>query len=100
MKDDRVLTLGSRLESLLVLKDGGWEEVMDEGTYTVATTGWMVNGGDGEKYEVLRSAPRVETPYLDTDAFAEYLSVDCRGRADPREEGRITLTGRKGERTL
>ena len=100
MKDDRVLTLGSRLESLLVLKDGGWEEVTDEGTYTVATTGWMVNGGDGEKYEVLRSAPRVETPYLDTDAFAEYLSVDCRGRADPREEGRITLTGRKGERTL
>ena len=66
----------------------------------MATTGWMVNGGDGEKYEVLRSAPRVETPYLDTDAFAEYLSVDCRGRADPREEGRITLTGRKGERTL
>ena len=41
MKDDRVLTLGSRLESLLVLKDGGWEEVMDEGTYTVATTGWI-----------------------------------------------------------
>ena len=100
MKDDRVLTLGSRLKSLLVLKNGGWEKVTDEGTYTVATTGWMVNGGDGEKYEVLRNAPRIETPYLDTDAFAEYLAVDCQGRADPREEGRITLTGRKGERTL
>ena len=56
MKDDRVLTLGSRLKSLLVLKDGGWKEVADDGTYTVATTGWMANGDDAEKYGVLRSA--------------------------------------------
>ena len=55
---------------------------------------------DGEKYEVLRNAPRVELPYLDTDTFAEYLAVDYRGRVYPREEGRITLTGRGGERPL
>ena len=41
--------------------------------------GWIKK----EKYEVLRSVPRVETPYLDTDAFAEYLSVNCRKKADP-----------------
>lgn len=100
MKDDRVLTLGSRLKSLLVLKDGGWKEVADDGTYTVATTGWMANGDDAEKYGVLRSASRTETPYLDTDAFAEYLAVGCQGKADPREEGRITVMGREGERPL
>ena len=100
MKDDRVLTLGSRLKSLLVLKDGGWKEVADDGTYTVATTGWMANGDDAEKYGILRSASRTETPYLDTDAFAEYLAVGCRGKADPRKEGRIIVTGRGGERPL
>nr|WP_314717287.1 5'-nucleotidase C-terminal domain-containing protein [uncultured Fretibacterium sp.] len=100
MKDDRVLTLGSRLKSLLVLKDGGWKEVADDGTYTVATTGWMANGDDAEKYGILRSASRTETPYLDTDAFAEYLAVECRGKADPRKEGRIIVTGRGGERPL
>ena len=91
MKDDRVVTLGSRLKSLSVLKDGRWRDIEDGESYTVATTGWMVNGGDGEKYEVLRGAPRVETPYFDTDIFIEYLSAECGGQASMEKEGRITL---------
>lgn len=91
MKDDRVVTPGSRLKSLSVLKDGTWQEVEDEKTYTVATTGWMVNGGDREKYEVLRSAPRSETPYLDTDIFIAYLASELGGQADMKKEGRITF---------
>ena len=97
MKDDRVMTLGSRLKSLLVLKEGDWAEAEDDKTYTVAVTGWMVNGGDGEKYEVLRNAPRTETPYLDTDTFAEYLAVECQGKADPKEEGRVSFAEDRGQ---
>ena len=97
MKDDRVMTLGSRLKSLLVLKEGDWVEAEDDKTYTVAVTGWMVNGGDGEKYEVLRNAPRTETPYLDTDTFAEYLAVECQGKATPKEEGRVSFTEERGQ---
>ena len=94
MKDDRVLTLGSRLKSLLVLKEGDWVEAEDDKTYTVAVTGWMVKG---EKYEVLRNAPRSETPYLDTDTFAEYLAVECQGKADPKEDGRIAFEESRGQ---
>lgn len=97
MEDNRVLTLGSRLESLLISKDGKWEKVEDDKTYTVATTGWMVNGGDGEKYEVLQKAPRTETSFLDTDAFTEYLAVACEGKANPEEEGRIVFMKRDKE---
>lgn len=97
MENGRVLTLGSRLKSLLVLRDGKWEKVEDDKIYTVATTGWMVNGGDGEKYEVLQKAPRTETSYLDIDAFTEYLVVACEGRATPEEEGRIAFMKRNKE---
>ena len=70
------------------------------GVFGSGKSSWMANGDDAEKYGILRSASRTETPYLDTDAFAEYLAVGCRGKADPRKEGRIIVTGRGGERPL
>ena len=52
----------------------------------MATTGWMANGDDAEKYGILRSASRTETPYLDTDTFAEYLTVRYRDKVNPIED--------------
>lgn len=94
MKDGFVETLGSRLKSLSVLRDGEWREVRDDETYTVAVSSWMAGGGGGGKYTVLRDAPRVDVDCLDTEAFIEYFKVACRGRAALQRDGRITVTGR------
>lgn len=91
VREHRVVALGRRLKSLAVLRDGEWREIGDEDTCTVATTNWMVNGGSGEQYEVLRNAPRTEAGCFDFDAFAEYLTVVHGGRARLQTEGRVSL---------
>lgn len=93
MKDGQVASLGSRLKSLFVLKDGEWKEVGDDETYSVAVSAWMAGGGGGGKYSVLKNAPRTEIHALDTEAFIDYFQRGQLGRASMQRDGRIELLG-------
>lgn len=89
--EGRVVTWGSRLKRLSVLKDGEWREVGDEDTCTVAVYDWISKGGD--RYFIFPEAPRRPTDVRNLDVLVEYLSSFPDGRVSLKTEGRITIEG-------
>ena len=89
--EGRLVSWGSRLKKLSVLKDGEWREVDDEADYTVALSDWIANGGD--RFFVFREVPKELTEVRDLDVLLDYLSTFPNGRVDMKTDGRITIEG-------
>lgn len=83
---------GSRIVSADILNpDGGYAPVQPEQTYTLASNGFLLKGGDG--YALIKERARrvyaFGKPIL--DALTDYLS--SQSPVTPRLEGRITRMG-------
>ncbi len=71
---DEASQKGQRIEQLKVKKtDGGYADIDPGTTYRIVTNSFLAGGGDG--YEALKKAKgyRLDTGFIDADAFMEYI---------------------------
>ncbi|WP_335870587.1 cell wall-binding repeat-containing protein [Bacillus sp. 2205SS5-2] len=91
---DASLEIGSRVLSVQVMTENGYEDIDVDKTYTVATNNYIAGGGDG--YEVFGKAKEAgkmeELFFVDYQVFLEYL--ETHKTVDPKVEARVTSMNR------
>jgi len=84
----RVISWGSRVKEVKVLRDGQWQPLDRQASYLAAASSWVAGGGD--KQVVFKQAESKKTATHPTDATAAYIK-ELKGEIDPRLDGRIKV---------
>lgn len=83
---DPAQAAGSRVISVEVNTETGYQPINHQANYLVATIGFLAGGGDG--YAMFKAASKNENLYfVDFEVFIEYLAKQ--GKVNPQVEGRI-----------
>lgn len=97
---DPTKPIGSRIHSVQVQNESGFEQIEPEEVYTVATNAYMADGGDGyESFKTAKDDGRITELYIpDYEVFQEYLTEI--GTVKAEVEGRITMGAEPEEKPI
>ncbi len=86
-----IINPGQRIVQVELFRDGAWQMLSPETTYTLYVNSWLADGGDG--HYIFNELNKSDSTVLAADALARFIKLQS--PLNPTVEGRIIVINRE-----